>query len=60
MTNATSLAISSDGVYVMAGQSDNGCACSTDNVEVIKVSSSELHPDLRCRRPEHFSVGVKP
>ncbi len=60
MTNATSLAISSDGAYVMAGQSDNGCACSTDNVEVIKVSSNAVTDTFAAGGYEHFSVAFKP
>jgi YVTN family beta-propeller protein len=60
MTNATSLAISSDGAYVMSGQSDNGCGCSTDNVEVIQVSTNTVTDTFSAGGYEHFSLAFKP
>jgi YVTN family beta-propeller protein len=60
MTNAWSLSISTDGAYLLAGQSDNGCGCSTDNVESIKVSNNTVADTFSSGGYEHFSLAFQP
>ncbi len=60
MTHAWSLSLSHDGVYLMTGQSDNGCGCSTDNVEVIRVATGVVLQRFGTGGYEHFSVVFEP
>ena len=58
--SGTSVAISPDGAYVLVGLNNNGCACFTDAVWAIQVSTNTIVDTFSSGADEHYSIAFKP